>query len=111
MRELEIVHATNLEDFINAPLAVLVLAKTTCEACKAWSEELNRFLETDQEYQQVRFGKMFLDQGGLADFKRKNPWLKDVDVLPYHMIYRKGEPIKSIPGAGIERLFNRLKNI
>ena len=47
---------------------------------------------------------MLLDKGGLASFKRASPWLADVDVLPYTLIYRAGGKLAEFAGGGIGRL-------
>jgi hypothetical protein len=107
---LEKVDGRNWRDFVAAPLAVLMLGKSDCGACAAWTAELEQFLAGDREWSHVRFGKMLLDEGGLVDFKRANPWLADVDVLPYNLIYVRGERLKEFPGGGIDRLVTRLRS-
>jgi hypothetical protein len=59
----------------------------------------------------VRFGKILLDRGGLVSFKRADPWLADVDVLPYTLIYRAGEKVAEFAGGGIGRLESRLERV
>jgi len=59
----------------------------------------------------VRFGKILLDRGGLASFKRAKPWLAEVDVLPYTRIYRGGEKLAEFAGGGIGRLQSRLERV
>ena len=108
---LETVDGGNWRDFIAAPAAVLVIGKSDCPACAAWGEELERFLTTDTEWTHVRFGKMFLDKGGLIEFKRASPWLADVDELPFNQLYVNGERSKSWPGSGTDRLVDRLQSI
>ena len=108
-RALEIVDGTNWRQFVAAPRAVLVLGKTDCENCARWSAELEEFLALDQEFVDVRFGKMMLDQRGLIDFKKANPWLAEVDALPFNVLYVGGERQKSFAGGGLERLRNRLR--
>jgi hypothetical protein len=108
---LEAIDATNWRGFVASPLAVLVLGKTDCPNCARWTEELGTFLEADREFADVRFGKMLLDRPGLGDFKRANPWLADLDVLPYTLLYRGGEKAKEFAGGGIERLVNRLRGL
>ena len=76
---LETVDGGNWRDFVGSLVAVLVIGKSDCGACAAWSEELEQFLAADTEWQHVRFGKMLVDRGGLIDFKRANPWLADVE--------------------------------
>jgi hypothetical protein len=111
MGRLETVDGGSWHDFVASPLAVLVIGKSDCAACAAWSEELERFLAADAEWGHVRFGKMLLDKGGLIDFKRANPWLADVDELPFNVLYVRGERTKSWPGGGVERLTTRLGDV
>lgn len=111
MSELEKLGPDTLDDFLQADTAVLMLGKTTCPACAKWTEELEAFLAADSEWSDVRFGKLNLDQRGLADFKRANPWLADLEDLPYNIIYQGGERKKEFLGSGIERLTNRLKRV
>ena len=113
MRELEAVGPENWEAFINSePVAVLMLGKSDCEACAAWTAELSAFLETvGERFPGVRFGKMNLKQPGLLHYKKRSPWLAEVDVLPYNVLYVKGEPVKQYAGGGIDRLTNRLEGI
>jgi len=111
MSRLESIDSSNLEGLIKSPYAVLVLAKTGCPACQSWGDELTSYLDDPEKWPQVRFGKALLDKPGLARYKRDNPWLAEVDVLPYNVIYVNGEIIKSYAGGGIERLENRLRRI
>ena len=108
MSRLEALDGKTWEEFTQAPTAVLMLGKTDCGACKEWSEELTAFLEEDGQFADVRFGKIFLDTPGLVSFKRANPWLAEIDVLPTTVIYKNGERAKTFAGGGIERLTNRL---
>jgi hypothetical protein len=50
---------------------------------------------------------MLPDRGGLIGFKRANPWLAEVDVLPYTLVYRNGEKVAEFAGGGIGRLQSR----
>lgn len=111
MTKLEAIDASNWREFVNAPLAVLMLGKSDCEACKEWTEELTSYLESTEEHMGVRFGKMLLDQRGLTDFKKANPWLRDVDVLPFNVIFQAGEAKKNFAGKGVDRMKNRIARI
>jgi hypothetical protein len=109
-RTLETVDGGNWREFIASPRAVLMIGKSDCPACGAWTEELNGFLGSDGKWTDVRFGKMLLDKGGLIEFKRANAWLADVEELPFNVLYERGERAKSWPGGGVERLVSRLEN-
>ena len=111
MSRLEKIDGRTWRDFVQAPAAVLVIGKTDCPNCAAWAQELEQFLEQDKDWQHVRFGKIYLDEGGLIDFKRATPWLIDLDVLPFNQIYQNGERTKGFPGGGIDRLVSRLRSL
>jgi len=111
MQRLEAIDGTNWESFVGAPWAVLMLGKTDCDKCAAYTEELGGFLAVDAAYRGVRFGKMLLDKGGLASFKRANAWLAEIDVLPYTLIYRNGQKVAEFAGGGVGRLTARLERV
>ena len=108
---LQILTGQDWQDFVAAPAAVLILGKSDCAHCNEWSAELGEALEASSFHPDVRFGKLLLDQPGLISFKRANPWIADLDVLPYNLIYRDGESLKEWAGGGLERLNNRLNRI
>jgi hypothetical protein len=112
MGRLEMIDGSNWEEFVKSPRAVLMLAKSGCPACASFSEELTNALEAEPgRWDGVRFGKMILDQGRLASFKRASPWLAEVKDLPYTVIFVAGERTKSFAGGGLERLDNRLQSL
>jgi hypothetical protein len=111
MTRLEPIDGTCWEGLLGAPWSVLMLGKSDCDHCNEFTEELHAFLAADQTYTDVRFGKILLDRGGLASFKRANPWLADVDVLPYTLIYMAGEKVAEFVGGGIGRLESRLERL
>lgn len=112
MKKLEMIDASNWQDFVNAPVSMLMLGKSDCAACNEWTTELTAYLESvDDALGEVRFGKMLLDQRGLTEFKKANPWLRDVDVLPFNVIFQAGEAKKNFAGKGVDRMKNRLTRI
>ncbi len=110
-KRLEQIDGGNWRDFLQAPVAVLMLGKSDCDHCNEYTQELHEFLATDQVYGDIRFGKILLDRGGLVSFKRANPWIAEVDVLPYTLIYRAGEKVAEFAGGGIARLESRLARL
>lgn len=109
MATFEQVGRDNWEEFINAPAAVLMLGKTDCPACIAFTAELEDWCASCEGWEDVRFGKLLIDVPGLAKFKKASPWLADVSDLPYTVIYKDGEVQRTFMGGGIERLTNRLE--
>lgn len=109
-RFLETLDGSSWSEFAATGVAVLVLGKSDCAACATWTAELTEFLAAHQEFSDVRVGKLLLDQRGLIGFKRENAaWLKELDVLPYNLIYRDGAVQKQFAGSGVDRLVNRLR--
>ncbi|MDG2048709.1 MAG: hypothetical protein P8M78_00970 [Myxococcota bacterium] len=108
---LQILSGQEWQDFVASPAAVLVLGKSDCAHCTAWSAELEEALQSPSFHPNVRFGKLLLDQPGLVSFKRANPWIAELDVLPYNLIYQDGQSQKEWAGGGLDRLKNRLQRI
>ncbi|MDE0857118.1 MAG: hypothetical protein OSA38_00930 [Candidatus Poseidoniaceae archaeon] len=108
MPELEVLERGTWEACLSAPIAVLMLGKNNCAACATWTEDLTAYLEGDDAPENVKFGKLLLDTPGLGRFKIAQPWVAEVDVLPYNAIFVNGERVKEWAGGNIDRLVNRL---
>lgn len=102
---------TSWQAFLASPVAVLMLGKSDCAACAAWTEELVGFLEADERFRHVRFGKLLLDKPGLVSFKRANPWIAELDALPVTVIFADGVEMKRFAGGGVDRLVSRLERV
>lgn len=111
MSRLEVIGRETWREFLAAPAAVLMLGKSNCEACGKWTEELTAFLDSDEAWKHVRFGKLELDKGGMAEFKKENTWIADLDDLPYNIIYVDGDRKKEFLGSGVDRLVNRMQRV
>lgn len=111
MSQLEELTPDNWEDFSKADVAVMVLGKTDCPACNEWSGELTQALADNTLPDNVRFGKLIINQKGLLSFKKANPWLAEVDQLPFNVIYQQGEIVKKYAGGGVDRLQTRLSRL
>jgi len=108
---LEILDRETWPDFLSATAAVLILGKSDCESCAAWTLEVESFLRDDTEWTNVRFGTIDLDRGGLSAFKKANTWLADVTDLPFTIVYVDGDRKKDFLGSGIQRLINRMRRV
>ncbi len=111
MATFEVIGRDNWEEFINSPKAVLMLGKSDCPACDAFGKELTDWCETCDGWDDVRFGKLIINQPGLAKFKKQSPWLADVTDLPFTVIYKDGEVQKTFMGGGLQRLTNRMERV
>lgn len=105
MVDVELLTKDNWQDFLKEPKAVLMLGKTTCEACKEWTADLKDWSDSPEG---IRYGKINLDEPGWGRFKLQEKWVSEVDVLPFNAIYIDGENKKSWAGGGLDRLSNRL---
>ena len=111
MQRLEEIDGDNWQEFVESETAVLMLGRSDCAACDTYTEQLESIHAEDDEWTEVRFGKMLIDQPGLASFKNEASWLADVRDLPFTAIYAEGDLEKTFAGTGIERLTNRLERI
>ena len=91
--EIEKIDGTNWQDFVGSGTTYLMLGKSDCDACNAWTAELQQLLEDPARWPHVRFGKLLLDHAGLVSFKRANPWVAELEVLPFNVLYRNGEKV------------------
>ena len=87
-----------LSSVVDAPHGALVLAKDDCENCADYEAEIRRLQERGLLGDLV-VGKLLLTQPGCGQFKRNNPWLRDVDFLPYTLLYASGEKIDEFPAS------------
>jgi hypothetical protein len=101
---MELLGKDDWQGFIDSPIAILMLGKTNCKACEEWTVELTNYTPPTG----VRVGKILLDTPGLARFKIAQPWISEVDILPFNAIFVAGELKKQWAGSGLERLQNRL---
>ncbi len=101
---MELLGPKDWKEFLQAPIAVLIIGKNGCHACETWTEELQTF----EIPSGVRIGKILLDTPELGRFKINQPWVAEIDVLPFNAIYVNGELKKQWAGGGINRLSNRL---
>ena len=101
---MELLGPKDWKEFLQSPIAVLIIGKNGCQACEIWTGQL----ETFQIPSGVRIGKILLDTPGLGRFKIDQPWVAQIDVLPFNAIYVNGEIKKQWAGGGIDRLQNRL---
>jgi hypothetical protein len=81
-----------VERVVGARHGALVLAKDDCDNCAAYEAEIRRLHEQGHLGDLV-VGKIVLTQPGCRRFKRANPWLSEVDFLPYTLPYTSGEKV------------------
>ena len=109
MTELELLDQKSWEEFLSAPIAVLILSKNDCQACEDWTEGLNTWFGSGPVPENVRFGKLLLDTPGIGRFKLAQPWVSEIDILPFNAIFINGERVQEWAGGNLPLLQNRLE--
>jgi hypothetical protein len=95
---------------VGARHGALVLAKDDCENCAAYEAEI-RHLHEEGQLGDLVVGKMMLTQPGCRSFKRENPWLREVDVLPYTLLYASGEKVDEFAASKGTYLLERAEDV
>ena len=95
-----------VESVTGAPRGALILAKDGCGSCAQYEAEIRR-LEDRELLGGLVVGKLMLTQPGCRLFKRANPWLRDVDFLPYTLLYANGEKVDEFAASKGTYLLDR----
>jgi hypothetical protein len=99
-----------VERVMGAPHGALVLAKDDCDNCAAYEAQI-RGLQDEERLGDLVVGKLMLTQPGSRNFKRANPWLSEVDDLPYTMLYASGEKVDEFAASKGRYLLERAEDI
>jgi hypothetical protein len=95
---------------IRARHGALVLAKDDCDNCAAYESQI-RHLQQEGQLGDLVVGKIVLTQPGSRDFKRANPWLRELDFLPYTVLYASGEKVDEFAGSKGTYLLERAADV
>ena len=82
----------SVDRIVGAPHGALILAKDECGSCAEYESEI-RGLQADGLLGDLVVGKLILTRPGSTEFKRANPWLRDLEYLPYTLLYASGEKV------------------
>jgi len=111
MASLEVLDDENYLEFLREGTRVLILTQKDCPHCRAWIEEVSKFLEADEDWSDVRFAKIDLSCGKVEEFKKSSDWLEFIPGVPFNVIFLQGAPSNSFAGSGVKRLVKRLKRL
>ena len=95
---------------IGARHGVLVLAKDDCDNCASYEAQIRR-LQQQGQLGDLVVGKIVLTQPGCRGFKRANPWLSEVDFLPYTLLYASGERVDEFAASNGTYLLERATDV
>ena len=101
----------NYEAFLKSGVRLLVLTLPDCPNCLDWTGQLGEFLASDEDWNQVRFGKIDLESENTKKFRSASEWLEFVEGVPFNVVYLEGEPKASFFGAGVARMVKRLERV
>ena len=85
---------------------MLTLGNSGCAACKEWKLELSQW-EAPQDF---RIAEIQLDQPRFGRFKSTYPWVADIDILPFNVIFIEGEVVEQWSGGSLPHLEERLQH-
>lgn len=100
----------NLDVFIKAERLALILARSNCNRSILYLDEIQQLLENGA-LGGTTVGVLMLDQPGTSQFKRENLWLMSVDLLPYTLLYRRGQRIDGFAGSRGHILLDRARRV
>ncbi len=98
----------NIEEVVNAERAVLIFTKSDCGHCAAYQAEIEALFEQG-EMEGVSIGKVVLNQRGIIRYKRDNPWLSGLRLLPYTLLYSEGQPVDAFAASKGAYLLERIE--
>ena len=99
----------NLQDVVDAQRGVLVLAKTDCGYCAGYEREILDLMDQGV-LPEVVVGKMYLDKPGSGRFKKGNPWLLGLDVLPFTLLFSRGQQMDAFAASRASYLRERIED-
>ncbi len=111
MVTLEELDESTWQDFLNAPISVLMLSKNDCHSCLQLSKELTDWESIEPVQANIRFGKIMLDRFGMGRFKIAQPWVSNIDIMPFLAIFVNGERVMEWSGRTRSYLQNQLEVI
>jgi len=111
MVTLEELDENTWQDFLNSPICVLLLSKSDCPSCLQLSKELTDWQTMEPVHAKIRFGKIMLDSSGMGRFKIAQPWISNIDIMPFLAIFVNGERVMEWGGRNLSYLQNQILQI
>ena len=104
---MDMIRATldNWKDIISFPLSVVIFTKDDCQDCKQWIDKL---YDSD-DLEEVNFAVINLSDKGLGKIKIESPWISQIDILPFNVLFINGELRENWSGANENRLIQIIK--
>lgn len=95
----------NWKEIISLPLSVVVFSKDDCQNCKLWIDKLHDL----KDFEDITFAIINLSDKGLGKIKIENPWISQIDILPFNALFINGKLRDNWSGANEDRLIQIIK--
>lgn len=99
------VTSDNWQEVISLPLSVVVFTKDDCQDCKLWIDKLH----DSKDLEEITFAIINLSEKGLGKIKIENPWISQIDILPFNVLFSNGKLHDNWSGANEDRLIQIIK--
>ncbi len=98
MNSIQHIDDSNFEAFMEHDRVALLLTRSTCGNCVNYTQEIQELIEKGR-LEDLHIGKVILDQAGSVKLKKANPWIKDLDFVPYTVLYDKGQKVEEFAAS------------
>ena len=92
--------SNNWEEITSSPLSVVIFTKNQCKDCKQWIDKLS----ASDRLEKMIYAVINLSDKGLGKIKIENPWISQIDILPFNVLFAEGELQEHWSGANEDRL-------
>lgn len=99
-REISVATESNLDQFLQADRAVLILAKSTSSSVDPYVRDLQESVLANPRYRDVQFAIVYLDDDAGGELRLNHPWANNLEFLPYTVLLSKGEKVDGF-GASV----------
>jgi len=100
----------SIERLLRAERAVLILSRSDCAACRVYERDVRVYLRLGVLHS-VAIGRLVIDAPGGDRFKHANPWVTSLHVLPFTVLYRRGQEVELFAAAHASFLVRRIQSV
>ena len=97
---------SNWDSFVNKKITLVIFEKSDCEQC----EKLSNEIINDAGDYNFDICKLRLDTPGSSQIKLSNPWISNIDILPFCVVFKEGQMTDSWAGSDFARIILRVNS-
>jgi hypothetical protein len=102
------INDVNCDAFLNAERAALIFTRNDCGSCSVYLGEVKEARKQGR-LKATLLGEVVLDDPGALGIERRNPWLSQLEFLPYALFYKEGEKVDDFAASEAGYLLERIK--